>query len=796
MRCVQGLQQIVADRGKEAALGIVRPLGLAARAIQHLGAFGHAMLQRFVDALEARLGLAEGGDIGEGGDEAAARHRVATDLDDAAIGKHALGQMAGACAHVGQAPLQCLAFLRRLADAGDFAQRPGGGFGDRHPDPQHAGWVIEQLLVATIPGHQPQVGIDHADALGHVLERCFQHPLVEAQVLAGLADDGGHGIEIRALLVALGGIKQQARGGAAEDRGQLVFHPRFDGRRHRALFGRMLQQLVHPRRRQEASAGIAQGLQVRAACLVPPWGAAHGRDQQGRRGADEQADAHRATQPAPAGQSEHCIRRQPVHAERPVVEPCGQHAQRGGEHRHQHHPRPCREPRQHAGRRRVGRRLRAPHRESQRGRQCRQGRKRHRADIGQRFTATHQPAVGPAQQHDGDDADPTQHQQLAAAIPALPARPSAMQQAWREPVVADHQAERQRADDDHARRRTEAPQVHQQRDAAIALRQRQCQRIHVGGHAMAEQRRARACQGQGRQRDQQQVERELPARGAHVALVSALHHADVELMRHQEHRQRAQDHQRHEAAGRLCGRDRRHVWDVAQFQPDERAEHQHRAQLEHRLERHGQHQAAIVFGCTGAAGTEEDREHGHRQRHVQAAVSPYRRNACTRGLRALGQGGEAERDRLQLQRDVRDQPEHRDQRHHGGQPCVLAEARGDQVGKRGGIAFMRQPDQPDHEEHGQGVEEDGADERRGERPAVARGLGHGAVERPRGAVHRQRQGIDVPPIAGQQQGPALRHQCHDEHQQQQCEAAGDDDGGAQHVAGNLRGGWRWVIAEA
>src|SRR3970282_680172 len=52
-----------------------------------------------------------------------------------------------------------------------------------------------------------------------------------------------------------------------------------------------------------------------------------------------------------------------------------------------------------------------------------------------------------------------------------------------------------------------------------------------------------------RQRNQHQVQRELPARGAHVALVAALDHGDVELVRQDEHRQRAEQHQRQEAPG-------------------------------------------------------------------------------------------------------------------------------------------------------------------------------------------------------------------------------------------------------
>src|SRR5690606_12647969 len=81
-------------------LGLVRPLRLAARLVEAGGALVDALLQGFVAALELGLGAAEVGDVGGGGDEAAAGHRVATDLDDATVGKHALADVGRACAHV------------------------------------------------------------------------------------------------------------------------------------------------------------------------------------------------------------------------------------------------------------------------------------------------------------------------------------------------------------------------------------------------------------------------------------------------------------------------------------------------------------------------------------------------------------------------------------------------------------------------------------------------------------------------------------------------------------------------
>src|SRR5690625_7797444 len=64
-----------------------------------MGACFNALLKRFVDALQGRLGLAKAGDIGKSGDIAAAGHGVAADFYDGAV-QHAFGLMPGAAAHM------------------------------------------------------------------------------------------------------------------------------------------------------------------------------------------------------------------------------------------------------------------------------------------------------------------------------------------------------------------------------------------------------------------------------------------------------------------------------------------------------------------------------------------------------------------------------------------------------------------------------------------------------------------------------------------------------------------------
>src|SRR3546814_1674122 len=80
--------------------------GLALGRFEQRGALADALFERLVGPAQAALDAAEFGDVGVRGHEAAAGHRVAADLDDAAVGHHPLGQVRTAGAHERQAPLQ------------------------------------------------------------------------------------------------------------------------------------------------------------------------------------------------------------------------------------------------------------------------------------------------------------------------------------------------------------------------------------------------------------------------------------------------------------------------------------------------------------------------------------------------------------------------------------------------------------------------------------------------------------------------------------------------------------------
>ena len=138
LRRVQRLQQVVADRGQEAALGIVRMFGLALGRFQQCGALGDALLQRLVGFQQLRFGVLEVGDVVVAGDVAAAGQRLAAHLDDLAVAAHALEDgVVGSAAELDMAREHLEDRLHRLAELfrrarrqHDMRARPGQVYAD------------------------------------------------------------------------------------------------------------------------------------------------------------------------------------------------------------------------------------------------------------------------------------------------------------------------------------------------------------------------------------------------------------------------------------------------------------------------------------------------------------------------------------------------------------------------------------------------------------------------------------------------------------------------------------------
>ena len=112
-------------------------------------------------------------------------------------------------------------------------------------------------------------------------------------------------------------------------------------------------------------------------------------------------------------------------------------------------------------------------------------------------------------------------------------------------------------------------------------------------------------------------------------------------------------------------------------------------------------------------------------------------------LGVLQDDREAVRDRLQLQRDVGHDADHRDDRDQAAEQLALAVARGDEVGDRGDAVRLADADDlaqhvPPQRRHQRRAEVD-----RQEADAARRRAPDAAVERPGGAVDRERQRVDV-----------------------------------------------------
>ncbi|MCY1418752.1 hypothetical protein D9M71_343210 [compost metagenome] len=297
----------MADRGEEAGLRLVGQFGtglglgqLLVERGQFAGALLDPQLEALVGLLERILGLAVGGDVGERHDEAAAGHRVADQLDHPAVGQGALGGVRSALAH----PVQALGHVDvRVALAAQAAFGVvADDVGDRPADADQALGVLEQFQIAAVPGHQAQRLVDHADALGNVLDRPLQQRAVELQNLRGLVDDAHDVLDLHVAAFDGGLDHRTGRGGAkhAGEQALGVGDPfaagglawaealalavgEADEALSRAFLadeaGGQVEQVLHLHRQQQARAGTHRGFLADEAAGLPVLGDAGAREQ-------------------------------------------------------------------------------------------------------------------------------------------------------------------------------------------------------------------------------------------------------------------------------------------------------------------------------------------------------------------------------------------------------------------------------------------------------------------------------------------------------------------------------------
>ncbi|CUH37260.1 hypothetical protein JSE7799_01273 [Jannaschia seosinensis] len=171
------------------------------------------------------------------------------------------------------------------------------------------------------------------------------------------------------------------------------------------------------------------------------------------------------------------------------------------------------------------------------------------------------------------------------------------------------------------------------------------------------------------------------------------------------------------------------------------------------------------------AGAEDDGEDGEARRHPECHARQF-----TRIRTGRGEDSEGQRHGLKLQRDIGRGADHREHRDQNGDQVRLAVAAGDDVGD-GGHALRpadahelsQEPPPADEDDGGPKVD-------RHEFETGARGIADRAVERPSGAVDRQRQRVDDRPpqkTARPARGPPFAREGHGE-QEYHISKAGRD----------------------
>ena len=383
----------------------------------------------------------------------------------------------------------------------------------------------------------------------------------------------------------------------------------------------------------------------------------------------------------------------------------------------------------------------------QRGQNLRHPGKRDQPDRRQRPRAARDGEIQIPQPQNDPDRQPPRVQHQPAHVSGFGHGPgrafSGAQPERHDDVVGYHRRQRQRRNDHHRRRCREPAQKGQHRQHILPQRMRQRQYEQVGVHARRQKRQPGHRDGQHEQAHCHQVERKGPAGDADMAFVGILDHQHLKHARQGHHRHPGQKGQpqpapRLDRPFRALGRAdaRHHVRRAIGQPPDHPDPHgQQRHQLDHRLDCDGGDDAVVLLVGIQIARAEQDGEQRQPDRYPQRQLA-----RCQRLVG--GESAKGQRDGLQLQRDIGrggDHGQNGDDHPHG---VRLAIARRDQVGDRGHALRLADAHQLAQEPPPADKNQRRTQIDRGEFQPRARRVANRAVERPGGAIDRQRQRVD------------------------------------------------------
>ena len=276
-------------------------------------------------------------------------------------------------------------------------------------------------------------------------------------------------------------------------------------------------------------------------------------------------------------------------------------------------------------------------------------------------------------------------------------------------------------------------------------------------------------------------------------MVGVLDHRDVELTRQAEDRQHRQQRLGPEAGAEGLGLQLllqlqigiglgEQVAQAIEHAPgDIDAQGQEGDQLDQRFEGDRLQQADMVLGGIGVAGAEQDGEQRHDRRDIEGGIA---QPGGSRDIAGVGEYLIGTRDGLQLQGDVGQGADQGHQRGEHRQRLRLAVARGDEVGDRGDVLALGDPNHLEQDRPEQQTGQNRPDEDAQITPAAGRGLPDATVEGPAGAVDRKPQTVDrwAPIRRPVFLGVAIPPPCNREQHRDICECHCDQPPTLEHVA--------------